>query len=51
MFVAWLACNTTTRNSYAPNYLQRIWDTDLNREVICTNTANKEWRDAIGNIV
>lgn len=46
-----LACNTTTRNSYAPNYLQRIWDTDFNREVICTNTANKEWRDAIGNIV
>lgn len=46
-----LACDTTTRNSYAPNYLQRIWDTSLNKEVICANTATKEWRDAMGNIV
>ena len=45
------ACDTTTRNSYAPNYLQRIWDTTLNKEVICTNTATKEWRDTAGNIV
>lgn len=45
------ACATSVRNGYAPNYLQRIWDTTLNKEVICTNTATKEWRDAMGNIV
>lgn len=46
-----LACDTTTRNSYAPNYLQRIWDTTLEREVICVDTANKTWEDAMGNTV
>jgi hypothetical protein len=46
-----LACSTTVRNGYAPNYLQRIWDTTLNKEVICTNTATKEWRDTAGNTV
>lgn len=46
-----LACDTTTRNSYAPNYLQRIWDTTLGKEVICVDTANKTWKDAMGNIV
>lgn len=46
-----LACSSSVRRGYAPNYLQRIWDTDLNKEVICTNTANKEWRDTMGNIV
>ena len=46
-----LACDTTTRNSYAPNYLQRIWDTTLNKEVICVDTANKTWKDTAGNTV
>lgn len=46
-----LACDTTTRNSYAPNYLQRIWDTTLGKEVICVDTANKTWKDAMGNTV
>ena len=46
-----LACGTTERNGYAPNYLQRIWDTTLNKEVICVDTANKTWKDAMGNIV
>lgn len=46
-----LACGTTERNGYAPNYLQRIWDTDLDKEVICVNTANKTWKDTAGNTV
>lgn len=45
------ACDTTTRNSYAPTYLQRIWDTTLNKEVICTDTKNKTWVDSNGNVV
>lgn len=45
------ACDTTTRNSYAPAYLERIFDTTLGKEVICTNEETKEWRDAMGNIV
>ena len=45
------ACGTSVRNGYAPNYLQRIWDTDLGKEVICTDTANKVWRDTMGTIV
>lgn len=46
-----LACSQSVRNSYAPNYLQRIWDTTNNKEVICVDTANKVWVDAMGNIV
>lgn len=46
-----LACGTTERNGYAPTYLQRIWDTDLGKEVICVDTANKTWKDAMGNTV
>lgn len=45
------ACGTTTRRGYAPDYLERIFDTDLGKEVICTNEATKEWRDTMGNIV
>lgn len=45
------ACSTTVRNGYAPNYLQRIWDTDLGKEVICVDTANKTWKDTMGNTV
>ena len=46
-----LACDTAIRMSYAPNYLQRIWDTTLNKEVICIDTANKTWVDLMGNVV
>lgn len=46
-----LACSTTVRNGYAPNYLQRIWDTTLNKEVVCVDTANKTWKDTMGNTV
>lgn len=46
-----LAGGSTERLSYAPNYLQRYWDTDLGKEVICVDTANKTWKDAMGNTV
>lgn len=46
-----LAGSSTERRSYAPNYLQRYWDTDAGKELICTDTANKTWRDTAGNIV
>ena len=45
------ACATNVRNTYKPDYLEHIWDTTLGKEVICTNEATKEWRDAMGNIV
>lgn len=45
------ACATSVRNGYAPNYLQHIWDTTLNKEVICVDTANKTWKDTMGNTV
>lgn len=45
------ACSTTERNSYAPDYLERIWDTTLGKEVVCVDTANKTWKDTMGNTV
>lgn len=46
-----LAGGSTERRSYAPNYLQRYWDTDAGKELVCTDTANKTWRDTAGNVV
>lgn len=46
-----LAGGSTERRSYAPNYLQRYWDTDAGKELICTDTANKTWKDTDGNAV
>lgn len=45
------ACTTSVRLTYAPNYMQRLWDTDLNKEVICIDPANKTWVDVNGNNV
>lgn len=45
------ACSTTERNTYAANYMQHVWDTTLNKEVICVDTANKTWKDTEGNTV
>ena len=39
------------RRSIAPNYLQKYYDTDVNKELICINTENKTWVDTQGNIV
>lgn len=45
------ACSTSVRNTYKPDYLERIWDTTLNKEAVCVDTANKVWKDAAGNTV
>ena len=39
------------RRTYAPNIGQQIYDTDVNKLLVCTNPDSKEWRDAMGNIV
>jgi hypothetical protein len=46
-----LACTTTERNTYAPDYMERIWDTTLGKEVICVDETNRVWKDAAGNTV
>lgn len=46
-----LACSTAERSSYAANYMQHVYDTDMNKELICVDTANKVWKDTIGNTV
>ena len=45
------ACTTAERLSYTPNFMQRIWDTDLNKEVICVDESKPLWVDAMGNLV
>lgn len=45
------ACDTTTRKKYKPNYMQRIYDTTLNKEVICIDESIPKWVDAMGNEV
>ena len=45
------ACTTVIRNTYAPTYMQKVYDTTLNKEVICIDTANKTWVDVNGNNV
>lgn len=37
--------------TYAPNYNQMIYCTDLDKPLICTNPSTKEWRDFAGNII
>lgn len=43
--------STSQRVAYRPNYLQKYYDTDLNKEVTCIDTANKTWIDNAGNTV
>lgn len=45
------ACTTAERLSYTPNFMQRIWDTALNKEVICVDESKPLWVDAMGNLV
>ena len=45
------ACGSAERRSYYPQYMQQVYDTDLNKLLICTNPAKREWRDALGNEV
>ena len=44
-------CDTKERLSYYPTYGQQIFDTDLNKTVICTDSENKIWVDFNGNKV
>lgn len=45
------ACGTAERLSYYPQYMQQVYDTDLNKLLICTDPAKRVWRDAMGNVV
>lgn len=42
------ACDTATRLTYAPNYMQKIYDTTLNKLVIYNGSA---WVDTNGSVV
>lgn len=44
-------CNTEERLSYYPTLGQQIFDTDLNKLVICIEPDNKKWVDFMGNPV
>lgn len=40
---------TRERLSYAPNFMQQLWDTDLGKLAICIDPAKRIWVDALGN--
>jgi hypothetical protein len=44
-------CTTAERLSYYPMHGQKVFDTDLNKEVICIDCKNKKWVDLLGNEV
>ncbi len=44
-------CSTEERLSYYPTYGQQVFDTDLNKMVICINPATKKWVDFNGQII
>ena len=39
---------TIERLTYAPNYFQQVFDTTVNKLLICTDPANNVWVDANG---
>lgn len=39
------------RKTFAPNYMQQYFDTDLNKVVYCKEPSTKTWIDANGNII
>lgn len=41
-------CTTEERLSYYPSPGQQIYDTDLNKILICTDPAKRKWVDALG---
>lgn len=45
------SCNSETRKSYKPNFMQKIYDTNLNKVVICIDESVPKWVDMEGNIV
>ena len=44
------SCTSAERRSYSPNFMQRVWDTDLNLELICIDESVPLWSDALGNL-
>lgn len=46
-----LSGTSAYRRGIAPNFLQRYYDTDVNKELICVDTQNKTWVDTQGNVV
>ena len=44
-------CMSAERRSYAPQLNQQVFDTDLNKLVICTDPVRKTWVDAMGTPV
>lgn len=44
-------CTTAERLSYYPTYGQQLFDSDLNRLLVCTDPENKVWVDSMGNKV
>ena len=42
---------TNLRKTFAPNYMQQYFDTDLNKVVYCKEPSTKTWIDANGNPV
>ena len=38
-------------STYAPNYNQIVYVSDLQKALICTNPATREWRDLTGTVV
>ena len=46
-----LSGTSAVRRGYKPTYLQRFYDTTVNKMLWCIDTANKTWVDAQGNTV
>lgn len=44
-------CTTVERQSYYPTYGQQVFDTDLNKMLICLNPEKRLWADLLGNPV
>jgi len=44
-------CTSAERRAYAPQFGQLVYDTDLNKQLVCTDPAKRIWRDALGNAV
>lgn len=44
-------CSTSERNTYYPSLGQQIFDTDLNKMLVCIDADKKLWVDFLGNKV
>ena len=43
------ACTSAERRTYYPQYMQQVFDLDLNKLLICIDPAKRLWVDALGN--